>query len=69
MIMAIPWGKILHAAIVGGIEFVNALDEDVDLEAVAKRAMETVQKNRTAKAAAEAKEDDVFTSVDDGGEG
>lgn len=67
--MSFPWGKIIHAAIVGGIEFVNALDEDVDLEAVAKRAMETVQKNRAAKAAAEEKEDDVFTSVDENGDG
>jgi hypothetical protein len=63
------WGKIIHAAIVGGIEFVNALGEDVDLEATAKRAMETVARNRAAKAAAEAKEDDVFTSVDEDGEG
>ena len=67
--MAIPWGKIVHAAIVGGIEFVNALDEEIDLEATAKRAMKTVEKNRAAKAAAEAKENDVFTSVDEDGEG
>jgi len=67
--MAISWGKILHAAIVGGIEFVNALDEDVDLEATAKRAMETVQKNRASKSEAEKKDDDIFSSVDEEGGG
>jgi len=61
--------KIVHALIVGGIEFVNALDEDIDLNATAAKAMHTVAKNRAAKAAAEKKDGDVFSSVDEGGEG
>lgn len=62
--MDIPWGKIIKAAIVGGIEFVNALDENIDLPEVAGKAMSYVAKNRAAKAAAEKKDDDVFSSVD-----
>jgi hypothetical protein len=67
--MSIPWGTIIHAAIVGGIEFVNALGEDIDLEKTAKKAMDTVAKNRAAKAKAEKEEDEVFSSVDDKEEG
>jgi len=63
------WGKLIHAAIVGGIEFINALDEDIDLNATAAKAMQTVVKNRGAKAAAVEKDKDVFSSVDEEGEG
>lgn len=63
------WGKLIYAAIVGGIEFIDALGEDIDVEEISKKAMATVAKNRAAKAAAEKKEDDVFSSVDENGEG
>jgi hypothetical protein len=59
------WGKLAYALLVGVFEFIEALGEDVDLKATAKKAMDTVAKNRAAKAKAEKDEDDVFSSVDD----
>lgn len=60
------WDKVLYALIIGVSEFVQAMDESVDTAEVSKKAADAVAKNRAAKAAAEKKEDDVFTSVDNG---
>jgi len=60
------WDKLLYALIVGVSEFVSAMDESVDTVEVGKKANDAVAKNRAAKAAAEKKEDDVFTSVGNG---
>jgi hypothetical protein len=62
------WGKFAYALLVGVFEFIDALGDDIDLDEVAKKARETVDKNRSAKAAAEKNEDDVFSSVDMEGE-
>jgi len=61
-----PWDKILYALIIGISEFVNAMDGSVDVVEVGKKANNAVAKNRAAEAAAEKKEDDVFTSVKNG---